>query len=136
MEGPGYRDVVSDVDEVALVGGEAATRYKLERYDDELYDIYDRAFVRGDVAGCPDCTGFITQTVKAGRARAETPGATDPPPASYPLDQFEAILRSFRSPDMAADGGSGGDMEGTVVPIASPVPTFLLQIADTRRFDK
>lgn len=96
MDGVGYFDKVSDIEEVPLDGGLTATRYTVERYNDEDYYIYDRAFVPGPVSGCPTCTGFVIQTVVAGRPKSEPATTVDPPPASYPVEEFELILESFR----------------------------------------
>ena len=96
IDGVGYFDKVSNIEVVPLDGGLSATRYTLERYNDENYDIFDRAFVPGAVTDCPTCSGFIIQTVVAGRSKSEPAGTIDPPPASYPLQEFELILRSFR----------------------------------------
>jgi hypothetical protein len=97
IDGVGYFDNVSNIEEVHLDGGLTATRYTLERYNDENYDILDRAFVPSAVTYCPTCSGFIIQAVVAGRSRSEPAGTVDPPPAAYPVEEFELILRSFLS---------------------------------------
>lgn len=96
IDGVGFFDKVSNIEEVPLDDGLTATRYTLERYTDENYDIFDRAFVPGAVNDCPTCSGFIIQTVVAGRSKSEPAGTVDPPPAAYPVEAFELILQSFR----------------------------------------
>ena len=89
------RHIVSNAEDLTLDNGQAATRFTVELFSDYGLFIYDRVFVEGAVTDCPICTGFIIQTAKAGRS-LDPPGAVDPPLAAYPVEDFEAIFRSFQ----------------------------------------
>lgn len=88
--------LVSNVTEVSLDDDRPATRFTLELYNDEFTFTFDRVFVESTVHGCPTCTGFVIQVAIAGRSFSE-PGPVDPPPAAYPVRDFESIFRSFEA---------------------------------------
>lgn len=88
------KHVVTDIRDATVGNGETATRYTIELQSDYGHFIYDTVFVPSPVPSCQSCTGYILQAAMAGRS-LQTPGPTEPPPAAYPVDQFEAIVRSF-----------------------------------------
>ncbi|HVO72220.1 MAG TPA: hypothetical protein VMT24_19350 [Aggregatilineaceae bacterium] len=88
------KHVVTDVRDVELAGARVGTRYDLELDSDYGHFIYDAVYVPSEVSGCSDCTGFVLQTVIAGRT-LQSPGPTEPPPAEYPKVEFEQIVSSF-----------------------------------------
>lgn len=95
MDDGNVNHFVTDVRDIPVGSQLSGTRYTREVLNDYWHYVFDTAFVPGTVGGCPACTGFILETVIAGRSPLESPGPNDPPPAAYPRESFESIVGSF-----------------------------------------
>jgi hypothetical protein len=89
------KHVVTNVQSVQVAGGTAGTRFDLELQSDYGHFVYDTVFVAASVKGCSGCSGFILQTAVSGRSSLQSPGPVEPPAASYPKNDFEAIFSTF-----------------------------------------
>jgi hypothetical protein len=90
------KHVVTDVVRTSVGGHLEGTRYRVELASDYGHFVYDTVFVTASVNGRPECTGFIIQTVAAGRSSQQSPGPVEPPPAAYPKGEFENVVATFQ----------------------------------------